>query len=77
MHQWVAYHAEERIGIARDKVALVRECIRRGLNDDEYYIGWIDHTELIDEEEIEPPLPDFEDAGEGGPRPRNSYAQDP
>ena len=52
-HQWVAYHGEERIGMAREKTALIRECLRRGLPDDEYYVGWIDPCELIEEEEIE------------------------
>src|SRR5882762_3376720 len=38
--QWVAYHRHERIGIARDQVTLIRECLKRGLDDDEFYIGW-------------------------------------
>jgi hypothetical protein len=50
----VAYHGEERIGIARNQRKLIQECIRRGLRDDEYYIGWIDHTELIEEEDLGP-----------------------
>lgn len=52
-HQWVAYHGEERIGINAEKTKLIRECLRRGLRDDEYYVGWIDPCELIEEEEIE------------------------
>ena len=52
-HQWVAYHGEERIGIAQEKTDLIRECLRRGLPDDEYDVGWIDPCELIEEEEIE------------------------
>ena len=52
-HQWVAYRGEERIGIAYKKSTLIRECLRRGLRDDEYYIGWIDPSGLIEEEEIE------------------------
>ena len=52
-HQWVAYHGEERIGIAPSETTLIRECLRRGLQDDEYYVGWIDPCELIEEEEIE------------------------
>jgi hypothetical protein len=55
--QWVAYHGDERIGIARDKLTLLRECLRRGLADDQYYIGWIHPTELIEEEELDPPPP--------------------
>jgi hypothetical protein len=52
-HRWVAYHGEERIGIARTQTELIVECIRRGFEDDEYYVGWIDHSELIKEEEME------------------------
>lgn len=51
--QWVCYRGDERIGIARDGSDLVRECLRRGLRDDQYYIGWIDPCELVEEEEIE------------------------
>src|SRR5262245_25149151 len=39
-HHWAAYHGEERIGLARDATTLLRECIRRGLTEDQYYIGW-------------------------------------
>ena len=52
--QWVAYHRNERIGIARRQQPLIKECIKRGLDDDEFYIGWIDPCELIEEEEVEP-----------------------
>jgi len=36
--KYVAYHGNERIGIARDDVPLIRECLRRGLERDEYDI---------------------------------------
>jgi hypothetical protein len=36
--KYVAYHGEERIGIARDDVPLIRECLRRGLERNEYDI---------------------------------------
>ena len=38
--QWVCYHGDERIGIGayRD---LIRECIRRGIPDDAFYLGRI------------------------------------
>ena len=52
--QWVAYHRHERIGIGRDAAALIRECFKRGLDDDEFYVGWINPCELIEEEEVEP-----------------------
>jgi hypothetical protein len=50
--RWIAYHGNERIGIARDESTLIRECIGRGFADDEYYIGMIIPCELIEEEEI-------------------------
>jgi hypothetical protein len=53
--QWIAYHGDERIGIAPDARALLGECVRRGFRDDEYYLRWIDQTELIEEEELDPP----------------------
>ncbi len=56
-HQWAAYHGDERIGIASTAAALERECRRRGLRDDEFYVGWIDYCELVEEEEIDPPDP--------------------
>jgi hypothetical protein len=34
--KYVAYHGDERIGIDRDDAPLIRECLRRGLNRDEY-----------------------------------------
>ena len=34
----VAYHGDERIGIARDDKVLIRECLRRGLKREEYDI---------------------------------------
>lgn len=52
--QWVAYNREERIGIAKNPSVLERECIKRGLESNEYYVGWIDPSELIEEEELEP-----------------------
>src|SRR5580704_5977365 len=39
--QWVAYHSNERIGIAPDKRSLVRACLQRGLTDAEFFVGKI------------------------------------
>jgi AcrR family transcriptional regulator len=50
--RWIAYHGEERIGIARNRDKLLRECFRRGFADDEYYIGMVSPMELVEEEEI-------------------------
>jgi hypothetical protein len=55
---WVAYHGDERIGVAANETTLLRECIRRGLSDDAYYIGMIAPNELIEVEEIEDPKPE-------------------
>lgn len=55
-HQWVAYHRSERIGIARDGETLLKKCLKRGLADDEFYLGWIDSCGLIEEEELAPRL---------------------
>ena len=51
--QWVAYHRTERIGIHRSGQALYKICRQRGLDETEFYIGWIHPSELIEEEEIE------------------------
>jgi hypothetical protein len=54
--KWVAYHGDERIGIAASDEPLIRECIRRGVPDDEYYLAGIRPRELPpwEPEEIEP-----------------------
>jgi hypothetical protein len=36
--KWVAYHGGERIGIARTDDELIRECLRRGLGKDDYWL---------------------------------------
>ena len=36
--KWVAYHGEERIGIATDDEPLIMECRRRGLEVHEYIV---------------------------------------
>lgn len=40
--RWVAYRGDERIAIARTQVELIRECLRRGLRDDEYDLDVIE-----------------------------------
>jgi hypothetical protein len=54
--QWVAYRGDERIGIAPSETILIRGCLKRGYKDDEYYVGWLDPCELVEEEELEPRL---------------------
>jgi hypothetical protein len=39
---WVAYHGDERIGIARRPKDLIRECDRRGIADGEYHLDVIE-----------------------------------
>jgi hypothetical protein len=43
-----------RIGIGRKAELLSQECFKRGLDGDEFYVGWIDPCELTEEEKIEP-----------------------
>jgi hypothetical protein len=50
---WTAYHGTERIGISRDSRALIRIIVRRGIKDDEFYLGVI-HPYEPEPEEIEP-----------------------
>lgn len=54
--KWVCYHRDGRIGIADDDETLIRECLRRGIPDDEYYLARIRPRALPpwDPEEIEP-----------------------
>jgi hypothetical protein len=54
--KWVCYHGDERIGIARTEVELIRECLRRGLKDDEYDLNVIESLTLPpwQFEEVEP-----------------------
>ena len=61
---WAAYHGDERIGIARTETELIQECLRRGLRDDEYYVGWIDPSELIEVEDVDFGLCEFDEEGD-------------
>ena len=57
LRKWVCYRGDERIGIASTKLALMRDCLKRGWNDDEFIITIIEPQGLIEEEELEPPDP--------------------
>jgi hypothetical protein len=46
--QWIAYHGDERIGIAPSNEPLLRECARRGLGEDQYDLFIIDETEEVE-----------------------------
>jgi hypothetical protein len=59
--KWVAYHGDERIGVARTDDDLIRECLRRGLGDNAYYLDVIEpmdvppweHVEVVREDQTE------------------------
>jgi hypothetical protein len=53
--KWVAYHGDERIGIAADDEPLINECRRRGLAADEYILETIEARPATPEQ-IEFPL---------------------
>jgi len=40
--KWVAYHGDERIGVAPDSQTLLREWLRRGLRENDYYLDVIE-----------------------------------
>ena len=51
--QWVAYHGDERLGFGRTQLELYRECLRRGLKDEDFVVWG-----------ISPEWPEGVDAGE-------------
>ncbi len=51
--QWVAYHGDERIGFGRTQTELYQECVRRGLQRDEFFVCSVDTGAADEEEEIE------------------------
>jgi hypothetical protein len=69
---WAVYRGDECIGIAHSEQELIQECVRRGLGDDEYYVGWIE-AEWAEVEEVEHGLMEFDDDDE----PEVSYAIPP
>jgi hypothetical protein len=54
--QWVAYHGEERVGVAADDVTLIRELLRRRIPDDAYYLATVRPRSIPpwEPEEVEP-----------------------
>ncbi len=42
---WAAYHGDERIGLGRTQTELYQECLRRGLQDDQFYVGRLEPAE--------------------------------
>ena len=51
--QWVAYHGDERLGFGRTQIEIYRECLRRGLKDEDFVVWG-----------ISPEWPEGVDAGE-------------
>lgn len=43
--QWVAYHGEERIGFGKSQTELYQECLRRGVQRGDFYVGKIEEDE--------------------------------
>lgn len=39
--EWVAYHGQQQIGIARTAATLYQDCFRRGLEDHEFLVSHI------------------------------------
>jgi len=57
--KYVAYHRDERVKIGRSEIEVIRECLRRGLSDDEYDV-FIVEPQSPEPEEVEYPSPWFE-----------------
>lgn len=56
----VAYHGDERIAFSSSQRDVIRECLKRGLKDDEYFIGMV--VPYDDEEwEIDQSLVEFDE----------------
>jgi hypothetical protein len=53
--QWVAYHGDERVAFGRGQWELYDECFRRGLREEEFYVGPLemDYQPPWEPEEIE------------------------
>lgn len=43
--QWVAYHGDERVGFGETSTELCQECLRRGFQNDEFFIGMLQPQE--------------------------------
>ncbi len=43
--QWVAYHGEERVGFGKSQTELYQECLHRGVQRGDFYVGKIEEDE--------------------------------
>lgn len=60
--RWAAYHGDECIGFGRTETELYQECFRRGLRDDEFFVGLLErHPSALGVEEIDASLFEAED----------------
>jgi hypothetical protein len=60
--RWALYHGHKQIRISRRTDKLLRECDKRGLAEDDYYLGWIGpHSTDPDDDEIEHSFFEFDD----------------
>jgi hypothetical protein len=48
--RYVAYHGNERVGISRSEIDVIRECVRRGLQSDQYDVFMIRPQSPLPEE---------------------------
>jgi hypothetical protein len=58
--RWVLYHGDEQVRIARRPDKLLRECVKRRLRNDEFYLGVIG-PHAAEPEEIERSFYEFEE----------------
>jgi hypothetical protein len=58
--RWVAFHGDEQVAVARRPEMLIRECVQRGLTQDQYYVGCI-RPHADEPEEIDPSLFEYEE----------------
>jgi hypothetical protein len=70
VRKWVAYHGDQRIGIARTQQELIRDCLRLGLRDDAYYLDMI-LPYPTQPEVVEGGPYEFEEVIPGDPEPRS------
>ncbi|MBW3540774.1 MAG: hypothetical protein KY476_10925 [Planctomycetes bacterium] len=52
----VAYHGDQRLGLAKRETPLYQQCLARGLSRDEFVVCGIDPTALDPDDEIEATL---------------------
>jgi hypothetical protein len=49
--KWACYSSDGRVGIGEDHLALIRECVRRGISDDAFIVERVEPGAGSDEEE--------------------------